>query len=473
MSPIWILLTGMVVVVGGVLLLRLHAFLALLLGALVVSVLTPTSAIEQVALERGMDAAGALRWSTRSVGERVAAGFGRTCGQIGIIIAMASIIGTCLLKSGAADRIVRFALRLFGEKRAPLGFVGSSFLLGIPVFFDTVFYLMMPLGKALHLRTGRNYLFYILAIVAGATMAHSLVPPTPGPLFVAQELGLDFGIMVLGGCAVGLVTAAAGFSYAWWASRRWRIPLRESEESLRQLRDVSRREDRELPSVWVALCPILVPVLLITAGSALGASWWETPGSMAGLALGFIRPLSDKNIALMLGAAVALATLLRTTSSEKAMKAVGAALASGGVIILITSAGGAFGNALQQTGIGASIERLSTAYQFSLLPLAFFLTTLIRTAQGSATVAMITAAGVFAGIAESTHLGFHPLYLALAIGCGSKPVWWMNDSGFWVVSQMSGMTEKESLKILTPMSVLMGIVGLAVTLIGAAVLPLV
>ena len=108
-----------------------------------------------------------------------------------------------------------------------------------------------------------------------------------------------------------------------------------------------------------------------------------------------------------------------------------------------------------------------------MLPLAFFLTTLIRTAQGSATVAMITAAGVFGGIVESTHLGFHTLYLALAIGCGSKPVWWMNDSGFWVVSQMSGMTEKESLKALTPMSVAMGLAGLAVTVIGAALFPLV
>ena len=476
MNPVWILLIGMLVVMGGVLLLRMHAFLALLLGALVVSAFTPTPAIEQLALEKGMDEAEARQWSERSVGERVANGFGRTCGQIGIIIAMASIIGTCLLESGAADRIVRSALRMFGEKQAPLGFLGSGFLLGIPVFFDTVFYLMIPLCKAMHLRTGKNYLFYVLAIVAGATMAHSLVPPTRGPLFVAHELGLNIGIMILGGCVVGLVTSAVGFWYAWWASRRWRIPLRESQESLRQLQDLSRREDSRLPSVWLSFCPIFLPVLLITAGTALEASSPETLGgaaSLQGLALALIRPLSDKNIALMLGAAVALATLLRSTPSEKAMQAVSAALTSAGVIILITSAGGAFGSALQATGIGASIERLSTAYQVSVLPLAFLLTTLIRTAQGSATVAMITAAGVFAGIVESTQLGFHPLYLALAIGCGSKPVWWMNDSGFWVVSQMSRMTEKESLKTLTPMTLLMGVIGRIVTIIGAAVFPLV
>ena len=111
-------------------------------------------------------------------------------------------------------------------------------------------------------------------------------------------------------------------------------------------------------------------------------------------------------------------------------------------------------------------------YQISIIPLAFVLTALIRTAQGSATVAMITAAGIFAGMADAAQLGFHPVYLCLAIGCGSKPIWWMNDSGFWVVSQMSGMKERESLKALTPMSVLMGLVGLVVTVILAALFPL-
>ncbi|MDA2927946.1 GntP family permease, partial [Acidobacteria bacterium AH-259-G07] len=156
----------MIVVVGGVLLLRLHAFLALLLGALVVSVLTPPGAIEQFALEKGISAIAAKQLSEATIGERVAQGFGRTCGQIGIIIAMASIIGTCLLKSGSADRIVRSTLNLLGEHRAPFAFLGSGFLLGIPVFFDTVFYLMIPLGKAMRMRTGKNYLLYVLTIVA-------------------------------------------------------------------------------------------------------------------------------------------------------------------------------------------------------------------------------------------------------------------------------------------------------------------
>jgi GntP family gluconate:H+ symporter len=128
---------------------------------------------------------------------------------------------------------------------------------------------------------------------------------------------------------------------------------------------------------------------------------------------------------------------------------------------------------LQQTNIGSALESVAANYKSAVLPVAFILTTMIRTAQGSATVAMITAAGAFAGIAAPAQLGFHPLYLALVIGCGSKPFWWMNDSGFWVVTKMSGLTEKEGLRVLTPISAAMGIVGLIITMIGAKLFPLI
>ncbi|MHC4510628.1 MAG: GntP family permease, partial [Planctomycetota bacterium] len=150
--------------------------------------------------------------------------------KIGILIAMASIIGKCLLESGAAERIIRTALKWFGESRAPLAFLSSGFLLAIPVFFDTVFYLMIPLAKAMGMRTRRNYGLYIMAIVAGGTMAHSLVPPTPGPLFVAGELSVSLGLMILGGIFIGLFTISSGYVYALWANRRWPIPLRDSAD---------------------------------------------------------------------------------------------------------------------------------------------------------------------------------------------------------------------------------------------------
>jgi GntP family gluconate:H+ symporter len=466
MHPFIILLVGMAVVIGGVLLLRLHAFLALLLGAIVVALLTPPEVLTQFALAKKMSAAAAEQLASQLFIDRVAEGFGRTVGQIGIIIVMASIIGDAMLHSGAADRIVRSAIRLLGEKRAPEAFLASGYTLGIPVFFDTVFYLMIPLVKATRMRTGKNYLLYVLAIVAGATMTHSLVPPTPGPLFIANQFGIDMATMIAGGCIVGVFTALSGYLFAQWANKRWEVPLRESEESMRQLETLATRDDKDLPPAWLSLLPIVLPVILISAAAFLGAS----APSQGGIKL--LNILGDKNVALILGAVIALSILLKTTSAKKTAEAVNDAIASAGVIILITSAGGAFGTVLQQTNIGAAIEALAGNYRGAVLPVAFLLTAMIRTAQGSATVAMLTAAAAFSGLATAEQLGFHPLYLALVIGCGSKPVSWMNDSGFWVITKMSGMTERESLRVMAPITTIMGLVGLVVVMIGAKLFPL-
>ena len=477
MDPLWILLVGVVVVVGGVLVLRLHAFLALLLGALAVGGLTPAASIRTFALDRGMSAQAAQDLSAQTVGERVANGFGSTCGKIGILIAMASIIGKCLLDSGAADRIVRSTLRLLGERGAPVAFLSSGFLLAVPVFFDTVFYLMIPLGKAMRMRTGRNYLLYVLTITAGATMAHSLVPPTPGPLFVASELKVDVGTMILAGGFVGFFCALYGLVHALVVNRIMDVPLRESAEiSLADLQALAQRDERQLPPLGLSLLPIVLPVVLI-AGNTVLAMTEQGVSSHAGLRdlVWLMSVLGNKNIALILSAAVALATLVWQTraSRQELATAVQSALASGGIIILITSAGGAFGGVLQQTGIGARIEQLAQHYQIAVLPLAFLVTALVRTAQGSATVAMITAVGILAGMADAVQLGFHPVYIALAIGCGSKPITWMNDSGFWVICKMSGMTEAETLKSVTPMTTIMGLIGLLVTMLCATFLPMV
>lgn len=456
----------MAVVIGGILLLRLHAFLALLLGALVVAVLTPHDVLLQFALAKKMSAAASQQLAAQLFVDRVAEGFGKTVGQIGIVIAMASIIGECMLRSGAADRIVRAALKLLGEKRAPQAFLSSGYLLGIPVFFDTVFYLMVPLVKATRLRTGRNYLLYVLTVVAGATMTHSLVPPTPGPLFIANQFNVNLATMIMGGMIVGAITATAGYVYALWANRRMEVPLRESEESLKQLEEVAARDEKDLPSLWVSLLPIVLPVALITLNATAGS------GGQSGW-LKALTILGDKNISLILGAVIALLVLWRSSSAKQGEDSVKAALADAGVIILITSAGGAFGTVLQQTNIGAFIEQMAAGYQSAILPMAFVLTAMIRTAQGSATVAMLTAAGAFSGIATVEQLGFHPVYLALVIGCGSKLIMWMNDSGFWVITKMSGMTEKEGLKALVPLNVIMGVLGLLVTMLGAKLFPLI
>jgi len=471
MSPILLLLIGIAVVVICILWLKIDAILALLFAAILVSMLTPETNLLQYAESKQLSPAATQAFIDQSIGKKLAANFGSTAAKIGILIAMASIIGTCLLRSGAADRVIRSALKLFGEKQAPAAFLTSGFTLGIPVFFDTVFYLMVPLIKALTMRTGKNYLAYLTVTVAGAAMAHSLVPPTPGPLFVAGELGIELGVMIIGGLVVGLFTIAAGYLYASWANRKWTIPLRDSGDvSLEDLKVLMEREDEKLPSLWLSLTPIILPLILISANTIAGVMSVPVDSGMFKI-LGFF---GDSNIALTVSALVSLLILVGAVQEkEKIKKYILEALQSAGVIILITCMGGAFGGSLQQTGIGPQLQDLAANYQMALLPLTFFITSLVRTAQGSATVAMVTAVGIIGGMVGTTPLDFHPVYLALMIGCGSKPFPWMNDSGFWVVCKMSGMTEKEALKTFSAVLGIMGYVGMVVIIILAKLFPLV
>ena len=402
---------------------------------------------------------------------RITDAFGSTAGKIGILIAMACVIGRCLLASGAAERIVRGALSFIGLKRAPVAFCGSAFLLGIPVFFDSLFLLAIPIVKATWLKVKKNYVLFVVALVAGGTMTHSLVPPTPGPLFVAEELDVNLGTMILTGLLIGICCSSMGLVYAHWLNKRMDVPLRESPEEMKKLEEFSERDLSELPSLGASLLPILLPVVLIS-GVAIYKSGLAPTESLP-LAL---QLLGDKNIALTIAAAVAM-LLAATRLKDRQVIAdhVQQSMLEGGLIILICCAGGAFGAMLRQSGIGPAITDMTEGQSLGawLLPIAFIVTAVIRGAQGSATVAMFTAVAIVGPIALDTDLNYHPVYLAVAIGCGSKPFPWMNDSGFWVISKMSGMTEKETLKALTPMATIMGFTGIIVTMIAAKLFPMV
>src|SRR6056297_2189074 len=204
---IWVqVVLAIAVVLIAVLWLRLHALLALLAAGLLVAVLTPAEALQEFATSQLNSGAwtekAAASFVQRNPATRLASAFGATAGNVGILIAMASIIGVCLLESGAAKTIIDRALAIVGPKRAPEALMASSFILGIPVFFDTVFYLMVPLARSLRQKLGGDYVLFILAILAGGSLAHSLVPPTPGPLQVADTIGVDVVTMMLVGLAV-------------------------------------------------------------------------------------------------------------------------------------------------------------------------------------------------------------------------------------------------------------------------------
>jgi GntP family gluconate:H+ symporter len=473
-DPFFILLIGIIIVVGGIIGLRLHAFVALLIAAFAVALLTPASAVEIYAISKGASNEAAMQMSNWHVGKRIAIAFGETCGKIGILIAMAAIIGKCMLESGAAEKIIRSLIKWTGVKNAPISFLGGSFFLGIPVFFDTVFYLMLPLAKALANKLAKNYLLLILAITAGAAMANSLVPPTPGPLFLISEMNIPIGMMMLGGTLVGLFTITTGYMYAVWANRRWPVPLRDSLDSpLKDIKALSLQDDSNLPSFWLSVVPVVVPLIFITV-KAFMDTFMDTAGS-DNILIVLINFFGEKNTALISGGLSSLLLLVLQKKGEKSAlgKAVQTALMSGGVIIMITAAGGAFGAMLQQTGISARIGDLAQGYQMAIIPLSFLIAMVVRTAQGSATVAMITAAGILAGMSGAMDLGYHQLYLGLAIACGSKVFPWMNDSGFWIVCKMGNLTEKEVLKTFSPMLTIMGVTGLIVVMIAARIWPLV
>lgn len=468
MSPLFILLIGLAVVVFCIVFLRLHAFVALVLAALAVGVLTSTESLHQYALSIGMSGDEADVFASQTLTKRLVTAFGNTCAKIGILIAMASIIGTALLKSGSAERIVRGAIQLFGRERMPQAFLSGSFLLAIPVFFDTVFYLMIPIVKSFGIRNVKKYSLYLMCVIAGGVMAHSLVPPTPGPLFVAEELGVDLGVMIMMGLLVGIVTIIAGYFYALWASDKWHLPMRDSEDtSLEELDAYANQKAEDLPPLLMALIPILLPVLLI-AGNTIARSSLEGSHPL----VKFLAVVGDSNLALTFAALIALVLLFKYADKSKFKRYTQQALSSAGVIILITAAGGALGGMLQQSGITQTVQSFAGNFQLAVLPLAFFASALIRTAQGSATVAMITTIGILSGLAATGALDFHPVYIALAIGCGSKIFPWMNDSGFWIVTKMSGMTEKESIRYFSFLLTTMGFAGLVATMVLAKVLPL-
>ncbi len=411
--------------------------------------------------------------SHQSAADSIAAGFGDTCRKIGILIALAAIIGTCLLESGAARRIVDTLRVRLGTKRTPLAFMLSGFVVGIPVFFDTVFYLLLPLAKAMYQRTGKDYVLLVMSVVVGGTMAHSLVPPTPGPLFVANELGVAIGTMMLAGIAVGLFSSFCGFAYAKAANRRWPItPSEVATQTSGEEENIESSESRNpqppMPSLWASLVPILLPVVLLSV-----ATFWASDKADASTGQVMLAFLGDTNIALGVSAAFALVLLWRYPGRADASAAVGAAITGAGGIILLTAAGGAFGHVLRQTGISEELQQrfLGANSGFAILWLAFGLTALVRFAQGSATVAMITSVAIVSPLAATGSLAFHPVYLALAVGCGSKPLPWMNDSGFWVVGRMSGFTERETLRTFSVTLSVMGICGFAATLIAAWLFP--
>ena len=562
--------------------LRVHAFMALIFAAFAAGLLAKTLPGEP---EKS-------HW-VQAV-ELTTTEFGTTAGKIGVVIALAAMIGLCLMESGAADKVVRRFLALFGEKRAGAAILVSGYILSIPIFFDTFFMLLLPLAVAMYLRTGKDYLLYIMAICCGGTVTHSLIAPHPGPLAMAESLKLDLGLTIMVGILAGVIPVACSWLVMKWVSRRLTIPLREVPGmSLADLRANAEKPESELPSFGWSILPVILPIVLISLASTFvaiqgrgfetgdikdaaalvsrlrnpsdSAAQWlagqfspktrqmietRSPSQAPSAALkealvgelnnvihtkqltaepllaagkrlrtaigaaqepqadnlirvnrlliedafaAELKPTTgmnptlytwgvfwgNRNIALLLGAAIALFVLVRQKKGltlARIAEMIEPPFATAGVIILITSAGGAFGLMLKNAGVGEAVKALvgdnvSGTY---LLLLSWLVSGVIRIAQGSATVAMLTTAAMIYPIMSSgAALPYHPVYIFMAIGFGAMICSWMNDSGFWVVGKLSGFTEKETLKTWTVALTVNSVAGLLVCLVFSKLVPLV
>lgn len=465
--PLAVLCIAVAVIVLLITKLRVHAFLALVLAAFTVGLLSRPGSLP--GWKPGMS-----HW-VQAI-EMTAAEFGVTAGKIAIVIGLAAIIGMCLMESGAADKVVRRFLAVFGEKRAGLALCLSGYILSIPIFFDTFFMLLLPLAQALALRTGRDYVLYLMAICCGGVLTHSLVVPHPGPLAMAEALHIDLGLTVWVGIMVGMGPLIVSWQVAKRINRWFPVPLREvSPGKHAELRQLAEKPECELPGFVVSILPVILPIVLISTASVFVAVPWikaEWPGSYR-----VIEFIGNRNVALLIGAVLALGVLLRQRelNPSKVEALMSPPLSVAAVVILITSAGGAFGLMLKNAGVGAAVQSLVAGHGINLIILAWLLASVIRIAQGSATVAMLTtAAMVYPMMVDAQgiwNIPFHPVYVFMSIGFGAMICSWMNDSGFWVISKLSGLTEQETLRSWTVIATVNSVAGVLLCWVLSKVLP--
>jgi gluconate:H+ symporter, GntP family len=387
-------------------------------------------------------------------------GFGNTLAYIGIVIAAGTIIGAILERSGGALVMARTVIRLIGRARSALAMSVTGAVVSIPVFCDSGFVILSPLNRSLAATAGGSMATYAVALSMGLYATHVFVPPTPGPIAAAGELGADIGTVILLGLVVTVPVLAATLAFAYVMGRRIvldpnALPLAEHEPP----------DESLLPSPLRSFAPVVVPVLLIAAKSVA-----DLPARPLGdgAPAELIRFAGDPNTALILGVFLAFFTV-RRRGPHVYGDWVGEGLKHAGTIILITGAGGALGNVLRATPIGLFLSESLAALGFGgfglLLP--FVLASALKTALGSSTVAIITTASLVGpllaslGISGSTGLAL----TTLAIGAGAMTVSHANDSYFWVVSQFSGMTVGQAYRLQTLGSAVAGLTGIAAVLV--------
>lgn len=421
------LAVGVVALVVMVVMTKVPAFLALILAALIVGLVggVPGSKIPPM----------------------ITGGFGGTLSSIGIIIGFGVIMGQIFEVTGAAEKMARIFIKLFGKGREDLALALTGFIVSIPIFCDSAFVILFPIAKSISQKTRKNLTLIAGALALGLVITHTMVPPTPGPLAVANAFGVNVGSMILWGLIVSVPMTIAGYIYLRWASKNIVIVPNEHGEPQRlEVQDqvlfdfdVTSEPSQPLPSGFMSFAPIFIPILLILIQSV--AKLFLQPG----FALEAINLLGNPVIAVAIGTLIAIYGLGFKMGKKEILKHMDAGVKSAGIILLVTGAGGSLGRVIQDTGVGNTIANAIVGWGVPLIILPFLVATIVRFIQGSGTVSLVTSASITAPIVIAG--GGNPIFAALAAMVGGVFFGYFNDSYFHVVNRSIGITDaKEQLK---------------------------
>ncbi len=400
-----------------------------------------------------------LGFDATQIFSTITEGFGKTLSSIGLIIAFGTTIGVFLEENGGTKKIASKILTKVKASHSPLAMNIIGFIISIPVFCDSGFIILSSLNKSLSKKTGIRLAVFAVALSTGLYAAHVFVPPTPGPLAAAALLDAELGLVLLTGLAVAIPVSLAGFAWGSFAGKRIIETVRD-EEATDDFSELANDKPVKTKNFIVLLLPLLIPIVLIGLKSV--ASYPSFPFG-EGLVYKFIQFVGEPIMALLLGV-----VLIFFSSSKVELKQknewILKALRASGSIILVTGAGGAFGNMIR----AAQIESLLAFDQLAVsgLLIAFLIAAALKTAQGSSTVAIITTAALIAPLMVSLGIetAFEKALAVLAVGAGALTVSHINDSYFWVVSQFSNLSVKQALKTHTIATFIQGITALIILL---------
>jgi GntP family gluconate:H+ symporter len=386
-------------------------------------------------------------------------GVGAALGFIAIVVGIGTMLGKIMAESGAATRIATTLMGWFGEARVHWALMFVAFILGIPVFFQVGFVLLIPLVFTIARRTGLSLIKIGIPLVAGLSVVHGMLPPHPAAMLAVGIFHADIGRTILYGLMVGLPTAAlAGPIYGAWISRRIVLP-RENALAV-QLSEREGDANAPLPGFAISLFTVLVPVILMLLATAADALL--PPGTALRTTLHFV---GNPIVALLLALLFSFWSLARVRrfSREQVLKFCNDCLGPTATILLVIGAGAGFNQVLVASGVGKAVADVARVSHASPIVLAWVVAALIRVATGSATVAMTTASGIVAPFAAS--LGTPAELLVLATGAGSLVLSHVNDAGFWLVKEFFDMSVPQTLETWTVAETIIGVAGLGFTLL--------